>query len=129
MRPCFSRCNVRSPALSSSSAVSELRPASAFPGGGNMSTLKPWTALFVLALVSLPLRAEIIQLKNGNKISGKVTAINGDTFVVKTDYGDMQVPRTDIVSISFSDAPAQPADAKPPAPPVDEALIDGVYVN
>ncbi len=94
-----------------------------------MNKAKSWTMLVVLALLSFPLRAEVIQLKNGNKINGKVTAINGDTFVVKTDYGDMQVPRSDIVSISFSDAPPPTADAKPPAPPVDEALIDGIYVN
>ncbi len=56
-------------------------------------------ALFLLA--SSLLRAEEIQLKDGSKITGKITGVDGNTFQVKTAYGQMSVPRTEIVSIQF----------------------------
>jgi hypothetical protein len=85
-------------------------------------------SLFCVSLFCVSLRAEVIELKNGNKITGKLTAINGETFVVKTDYGDIQVPRTDVIAISFPDNEVKKADGAPSAV-IDEALVDTVYVN
>jgi hypothetical protein len=86
-------------------------------------------AFLALPLLCIALHAEVILLKNGNKVTGKVTALNGDVFLVKTDYGDIQVPRSDIVSIDFS-SEAQDKPAAPPAPAVvDESLVDTIYVN
>lgn len=79
---------------------------------------------FILLQLSF---AEEIQLKNGNKISGQIVGVSGNKFQVKTSYGDMQVPREDIVSITFPEN--IPAGTKPDAPPVDESLTDGKYVN
>ncbi len=97
--------------------------------GVTMTTPMRWLASVALVLAWLPLHAEVIQLKNGNKITGKLTAINGDTFVVKTDYGEIQVPRTDVVSITFTDTEAAKPNATPPAPAIDEALVETAYVN
>jgi hypothetical protein len=80
----------------------------------------------------LPTRAEEFQLKDGTKISGKLVGVNGDTLVVKTSYGEIQVPRADVISITFPEN--QPKDAGTtasggPPRPVDESLSDGKYVN
>jgi hypothetical protein len=79
-------------------------------------------------LLSFPVKAEVIELKNGNKITGKLTAINGDTFQVKTDYGEMQVPRTDVVSITFPENQPKKDQATQP-PLIDESLDGATYVN
>lgn len=49
----------------------------------------------------LLVQAEEIQLKDGSKVNGRIIAVNGDTFQVKTAYGEIQVPRQQIVAISF----------------------------
>ncbi|HET7105725.1 MAG TPA: PsbP-related protein [Candidatus Acidoferrum sp.] len=77
--------------------------------------------------------AEELVLKDGTKIVGKMTAINGDKIEVETSYGKMQVNRADIVSISFPEnnpggAPA-PAAAKTELPTIDESLKGTDYVN
>src|SRR5271155_937098 len=83
-----------------------------------------------VAVLCATTRAEEFQLKDGTKITGRLIGVNGDTLVVKTSYGEIQVPRTDVISISFPEN--QPKDAATPggAPrPVDESLADGKYVN
>jgi len=73
-------------------------------------------------LLSFPLKAEVIELKNGNTITGKLTAINGDTFQVKTEYGEMQVPRSDVVSITFPENQPKKDEATAQPPSIDEPL-------
>ena len=76
------------------------------------------------------LRAEEIQLKDGTKITGKRIAITGDTFQVKTAYGDIQVPRAEVVSITFPENQAKKDSARSkPRPPVDESLNGTTYKN
>jgi hypothetical protein len=58
-----------------------------------------WIATIALACV--PLRAEEIQLKDATKVTGKLTGITNDTLQVKTAYGDIQVPRAQVISINF----------------------------
>ena len=74
------------------------------------------------------LRAEEIQLKDGTKITGKLTAVSGDTFQVKTAYGDIQVPRSEVVSISFPENQPKKDDAGTPSR-IDESLDGTSYVN
>jgi small nuclear ribonucleoprotein (snRNP)-like protein len=83
----------------------------------------------VAVLLWLPLRAEVIQLKNGNTITGKLTAVNGYTFEVKTDYGEIQVPRSDVVTITFPENQAKKEDASTEAPSIDESLDGTTYTN
>jgi hypothetical protein len=78
----------------------------------------------------LCLSAEEIQLKDGSKITGQVIGVNGDIFLVKTNYGEINVPRSDIVSISFPENTAKSAgNGGAPLPAMDEDLKQGVYTN
>jgi photosystem II reaction center protein PsbP len=87
---------------------------------------------FLLAF-SIALSAEELVLKDGTKIVGKLTAINGDKIEVETAYGKMQVNRADVVTISFPEnkpGGATPAtSAKPELPKIDESLKGTEYVN
>jgi hypothetical protein len=85
------------------------------------------TALLVCASA----RAEEILLKDGTKITGKLIGVNGETLQIKTAYGDINVPRTDIVSITFPENQPKKADTATGGAvrPVDEALNAGAYIN
>jgi hypothetical protein len=74
-------------------------------------------------------QAEDIQLKDGSKISGKLIAINGDSFRVKTNYGEINVPRSDVVSITFPENAPKTANGEAPPPAMDEELKGEVYTN
>jgi hypothetical protein len=83
-----------------------------------------------LAVVCIATRAEEFQLKDGTKIVGKLVGVNGDALVVKTSYGEIQVPRGDVLSITFPENQPKDAAAVGGLPrPVDESLTDGKYVN
>jgi len=82
------------------------------------------SAIFALAQLSF---AEEIHLKDGSKLTGQITAVTADKFQVKTSYGEMQVPRTDILSIDFPEN--QPKSAAKQSPVVDESLTGTSYVN
>jgi hypothetical protein len=91
---------------------------------------------FLLALIigavafCITTRAEEFQLKDGTKIIGKLIGVDGDALVVKTSYGEIQVPRTDVISITFPENQPKDAAKAGEAPrPVDESLSDGKYVN
>jgi len=85
-----------------------------------------------IALFCLPLHAEEIQLKDGTKITGKLTGISNDTFQVKTAYGDIQVPRSQVISITFPENQSKTeadAEESKTRPPVDESLNGTTYTN
>jgi hypothetical protein len=74
--------------------------------------------------------AEEIQLKDGTKVAGKLVSVVGDVFQVKTDYGEIKIPRSKIVSIGFSENQSAKADSGPDTiPPVIESLQGTVYSN
>jgi hypothetical protein len=86
--------------------------------------------VFGVYLFCAPLRAEEILLKDGTKITGKLTAISGDTFQVKTAYGDIQVPRAEVVSITFPEnQPKKDSAESVVRPPVEESLNGTAYKN
>ena len=85
-------------------------------------------ALILLAFVGAAVCAEEILLKDGTKITGKITGVKDDVFQVKTSYGEIQIPRAEIVSISFPEN--QTKDAEGAAlPEVNESLEGTRYVN
>jgi putative salt-induced outer membrane protein YdiY len=58
-----------------------------------------------LALASLRLSADTVDVKNGARIIGKITKIDAGTVVVSTDYaGTITIKQSDVASIS-TDAP------------------------
>ena len=84
----------------------------------------------VLLFVSLTpgsVSAEEIHLKDGTKITGRVVGISDDSFQIKTSYGEIKVPRSDIISISFPEN--QPKKEEEKLRAIDEELNDTTYVN
>jgi len=81
----------------------------------------------------LPTAAEEISLKDGTKIVGHMTSVQGDVIEVETAYGKMQLKRTDIITIAFLEnatatSPATPV-AKDAVINVEESLSGTQYVN
>jgi hypothetical protein len=94
-----------------------------------VKTPKLLFVIVVLVLASRPM-AEEIQLKDGSKITGKLVGVAGETFQVKTNYGDINVPRSEVVSITFPEnASKDSATAAPALPSVDEELKGSHYQN
>ncbi len=85
--------------------------------------------LTILFFLHLSLAAEEIQLKDGTKITGKLVGVKEDTFQVKTAYGDINVPRAQVLTINFPENQPTPAAAEGSLPPIDEALDGASYVN
>ena len=91
--------------------------------------------LFLVA--AHPSAAEEIQLKDGTKIVGHMTSLQGDRIEVETAYGKMQLKRADILTIAFPENGTPPASAsstaappvKPPAVQIQESLNGSQYVN
>jgi len=86
------------------------------------------------AASSLPARGEEIILKDGTKVVGRLTGITSEKIEVDTSYGKVQLNRSDIVTISFSqsgsDAKApETAPANASLPKIDETLSGTQYVN
>src|ERR1039457_5334205 len=65
-----------------------------------------YLCVVTMAVLSICSRAEELHLKDGTKISGTLTGVTGDTFRVKTAYGEIQVPRSQVVSITFPESQA-----------------------
>ena len=98
------------------------------------SMLVPGIAFLFVALLASSLSAEELQLKDGTKISGKLIGISGDSLQVKTAYGDISVPRSQVLTISFPEnQPKRDGDGSPASsiskPPVRESLDGTAYTN
>jgi hypothetical protein len=92
-----------------------------------MNKLK-WLVVLVALIAAIPIAAEELQLKDGTKISGKLIGVSGDTFQVKTNYGDINVPRSEVVSITFPENASKNSEGAA-IPPVDEELAANLYTN
>ncbi len=96
--------------------------------------LRSFTIGLLLLSASLPALAEEIVLKDGTKIVGHMSGITSEKIEVETSYGKVQLNRSDIVTITFTEnsgkAPdATTATAKPPLPKLDESLTGTQYLN
>ncbi len=89
-----------------------------------------YLCLLTMAVWSICSRAEELHLKDGTKISGTLTGVTGDIFRVKTAYGEIQVPRSQVVSITFSESQPNPQSSQDQVTPVvDELLQNTTYTN
>jgi hypothetical protein len=83
--------------------------------------------------ISLFSSAEEIQVKDGSKITGRITGVDGNLFRVKTAYGEIQVPRSEIIAIRFPEnTPSQEgtSSGRPAGvEPVEESLDGTTYSN
>lgn len=73
------------------------------------------------------LSAEEFILKDGNKIVGTLTGVTGDSLKVKTNYGDIQIPKKDVVSINFPEN--KPAAAEDAPMDIDQVIDGTTYRN
>lgn len=67
----------------------------------------------VLAAVLLaggPLAAETLQLRDGASVTGRILAEKSDRVVVDLGFTVIEVPRSEIVAVTGTDAPPAPAD-------------------
>lgn len=82
---------------------------------------------------STPAKAEEISLKDGTKIIGKVIAVDGDTFTIQTSFSKMDIPRSEILSISFSENQAEGQTTAPVTTTVlkrvDQSISGTIYTN
>lgn len=87
---------------------------------------------FLLAAL-VPASAEEFVLKDGTKIQGRLVAVKGDKIEVETAYGKMQIRRSDILTINFSEnavtAVSNSSADSAKAKPVEESLTGTQYVN
>lgn len=73
-----------------------------------------------LALSALSLRADELQMQNGDHYTGKVLSVTEDSLVLQSDVlGKVTLPRSKIASLTFGDA--KTANAAPAAPAVAAA--------
>ncbi|MHB8755331.1 MAG: energy transducer TonB [Candidatus Acidiferrales bacterium] len=77
-----------------------------------------------------PAEGEQVSLKDGTKIVGNVIAVDGDTFTVQTLFSKMQIPRAQILSITFPEN----GQITPPVTTIvpraiDQSISGGVYTN
>lgn len=89
--------------------------------------MKKHFLVLIIVCSALLVCAEEIHLKDGTKISGQIVGVSGDKFQIKTTYGDMQVPRSEIVSIDFPEN--RPKDTEAATPVYDQALEGTTYIN
>jgi len=82
---------------------------------------------------SVATKAEEVSLKDGTKIVGKVIAIDGDTFTIQTSFSKMEIPRSEILSITFSENQAAGQTSAPVTTTalksVDQSLSGTTYTN
>jgi hypothetical protein len=95
--------------------------------------LRSITISLLFLTAALPVPAEEIVLKDGTKIVGHMTGITSDKIEVETSYGKVQLNRSDIVTITFSENGSGKAPdatpAKQPLPKLDESLTGTQYLN
>lgn len=82
---------------------------------------------------SIPAKAEEVSLKDGTTIVGKVIAIDGDTFTIQMSFSKMDIPRSEILSISFSENQPEGETTAPVSTTVlksvDQSISRTIYTN
>jgi hypothetical protein len=69
----------------------------------------------VLAFASVRVRADQVEMQNGDRYTGSVLSLNGTTLVLKNDVlGTLRLPRAKVVQITLGAAPLE-RPAKPAA--------------
>src|SRR5579871_3897602 len=78
-------------------------------------------AIALLAFSAAPVRADQLQMQNGDRYTGKVLSVTEDSVVVQSDVlGKVTLPRNKITSLTFGEtkitntAPSTPVAAAAP---------------
>jgi hypothetical protein len=78
----------------------------------------------ILLLIATPgLRADVLEMQNGDRYSGKVISVSPDTVVLNNEVlGKITVPRNKVVSLSFGTNTVAPGVASNLAQPISTNL-------
>lgn len=89
-----------------------------------MSTLKlPMPlVLAVLVVLGLSVRADILELKNGNVLNGKFAGGTAGTVRFETSAGQQVIETSQIIALTFTTPPAT-ATAAPSAAPDRKSVV------
>src|SRR5579863_6562844 len=78
------------------------------------------SAIGLLAFSAASLRADQLQMQNGDHYSGKILSVTEDSLVLENDVlGKVTLPRSKVLSLTFGDSKA--TNAAVPAPAVAAA--------
>ena len=81
-----------------------------------LKRLFTWSGMILLSLVTLGLQADVLEMQNGDRYSGKVVSVNPDTVILNSGVlGKITVPRNQIVSLSFGTNTIAPKATDNPA--------------
>lgn len=81
-----------------------------------------WTAAALLVCLPAVGMGDVVRLKDGSTINGKVVSLVGDTLTIRTSFGaTLRVPRASVSVVSFGDTLA----ALPPAAQAPERKAEG----
>ena len=81
--------------------------------------------LLLLLLASTAPRADVLHLKDGSKIKGEVTRMDGTEVTIVLPYGTLAVKRADVAWIDLGDEETPPAA---PAPPAEKEAEEDVEI-
>lgn len=89
------------------------------------------TAALGLALWPAAATADVFHLKDGDRISGRIASRRKTSYLVKTPYGSLTLPKSKIVKVVHDDGTEEvlnppeppPATPEPPPPPVRLILV------
>ena len=73
--------------------------------------------VFALLVTSSPARADVIVFSNGDRMSGKIVAVGTKRIKLRTPYGRLEVPRTEIERLLWDDGREEVVNAPPEPPP------------
>ncbi len=77
-----------------------------------LSSLKVLACASLMAISATLANAEIITLANGDKITGKIKGSNDSQIILESAYGDLVIPRAQIMTFAKdAESAQQPADA------------------
>lgn len=77
------------------------------------NSLRWWWAALLLVAAASSLRADTIQLSNGDTLNGRVVSLDAKTLRLRSEiHGELSVPRSKVAAIYFGSV--KPPVAKPP---------------
>src|SRR5215469_6384561 len=81
------------------------------------------SAIILTLIVAPGLRADVLEMQNGDRYSGKVISVSPDTVVLTNEVlGQITVPRSRVTSLSVGTNAVVPKAAVALAPPVSTNL-------
>jgi len=84
-----------------------------------LKLLFAWSGMILLLIAAPALRADLLEMQNGDRYSGKVISVSPDTVVLTNEVlGKIAVPRGKVASLSFGTNAVAPKAAVTLAPPV-----------